>query len=186
MSDPALDQPMSFEAAAQLDPDSHPGELERGKFLPLTKSTIRRGWLMANIAALLRSYAREHREWRAIAGDPGCKLESGPATLRGPDVGLIQRDRAPTGKGADGWLDGAPDLAVEIFGDAQPVAELLKKSVEYLAAGARMVCLVDPEAQRVIVFTQQSFPTILGREDTLDANDQFPGLTLRVAEFFDD
>ena len=185
MANPAPESLWTFERAAELDPDQNPGDLERGSFFPLTKSTLRHGQFAANITALLHSYTRAHREWLVATCDPGCKLEHDPDTLRGPDVALVKRDRAPTGKGAEGWLDGAPELAVEIFGDSQTVAELLKKAGEYLAAGARMIWLVDPKRERLTVITQDGPHMFLGREDTFEGGELFPGLTCRVAEFFE-
>jgi Uma2 family endonuclease len=184
MANPAIEPLWTFERAAELDSDQNPGDLARGKFIPLTKSTLRHGRILANVTFLLSLYSRERPEWTAVAGDPGCKLENNPDTLRGPDVALVQREREPTGKGAEGWLEGAPELAVEVFGDSQSVPELLKKSGEYLAGGARMVWLVDPDRERVTVITQQGPHTIVGREDTIDGGDLFPGLSCPVAEFF--
>ena len=185
MANPAPDSLWTFERAAELDPDKNPGDLERGRFIPLTKSTLRHGRIMVNIAALFRAYSREHPEWMAVAGDPGCKLEHDPDTLRGPDVALVARDRAPEGRGAEGWLDGAPELAVEIFGDSQTVSELLKKAGEFLAAGTRMVWLVDPDNERVTVITQEGPHTIVGREGSVDGGELFAGLACPVAEFFE-
>jgi len=185
MSNPAPDPLWNFERAAQLDPDEQAGELERGQFVPMTKSTLRHGRILISIGSLLHSYARVHRQWMAVGGDPGCKLEHDPDTLRGPDVALVLRERAPTGRGVEGWLEGAPELAVEVFGDSQTVPELLKKAAEFLAAGARMVWLVDPDTERVTVITQSGPYVILGRDEVLTGGEFFPELSFRVAEFFE-
>jgi Uma2 family endonuclease len=147
----------------------------------LTKSTLRHGRILINVGFQLKLYARERPEWTVAAGDPGCKLEKDPDTLRGPDVALVLREREPTGRGAQGWLEGAPELAVVVFGDSQSVPELLKKSGEYLAAGARMVWLVDPDRERVTVITQQGPHTIVGRDDTIEGGDLFPASVAPLA-----
>ena len=64
---------------------------------------------------------------------------------------IVRQERVPTGTGADGWLEGAPDVAVEIVGDGQSVAQLIKKALEYLRAGARAVWVLDPDARSVVV-----------------------------------
>lgn len=185
MANPAPESLWTFERAAELDPAENPGDLDRGRFIPLTKSTLRHGRIMFNIGALLRQYTKAHPEWVGVSGDPGCKLEHNPDTLRGPDVALVRRERAPAGKGAAGWLDGAPELVVEIFGDSQTTAELVKKAGEFLGAGARMVWLVDPDNERVTVITQAGPHTIVGRDGNVDGGELFPGLSFPVAEFFE-
>jgi hypothetical protein len=44
MSNPALQQErMTFHDAARLDPDEHSGELDEGRWVPVTKNTWRHG-----------------------------------------------------------------------------------------------------------------------------------------------
>jgi len=176
---------MTFEEAARLDPDTHAGELDAGRWLPVTKSTWRHGEIMVAVAALLRAYARDHAGWSVACGDPGTKLARDPDVLRGPDVGIIRIDRKPTGKGAAGWLEGAPDVAVEILGDTQPVTELMRKALEYLAAGAGMVWLLEAEPRRVMVLTPPDHVRILGPEAMLDGGDVLPGFSCRVEQLFE-
>jgi hypothetical protein len=51
---------------------------------------------------------------------------------------MVRADRVPTGKGVHGWLEGAPDLAVEVVGDSQSISEMTQKALEYIAGGAKM------------------------------------------------
>jgi Uma2 family endonuclease len=176
---------MTFEEAARLDPDTHAGEIDAGRWVPVTKSTWRHGEIMAAVTGVLRSYAREHPGWAVACGDPGTKLARDPDVLRGPDVGIVRSERKPTGRGAGGWLDGAPDVAVEILGDSQPVTELVRKALEYLAAGAGMVWLLEAEPRRVMVLTPPNQVRILGAHETLDGGDVLPGFSCRVEQLFE-
>ncbi|WP_438035148.1 Uma2 family endonuclease [Sorangium sp. So ce204] len=175
---------MTFDEAARLDPDAQAGEIVDGEWVPMTSNTWRHGELVVNVSVLLKLYAREHPGWSVAGGDPGTKLARDPDRLRGPDVAMARVERLPTGRGADGWLDGAPDLAVEILGDGQSASELLKKALEYMAAGAAMVWVIDPDPARVMVLTPPDHVRILGREDTLDGGAVLPGFTCKVAELF--
>jgi Uma2 family endonuclease len=176
---------MTFEQAASLDPDETPGELDAGKWVPVTRSTWRHGKIAANVCVLLRLYARENPGWSIAVGDPGTKLGHDPDILRGPDVAMVRAEREPQGRGVDGWLEGAPDLAVEVLGDRQSASELAKKALEYLAAGAKMVWVLDAEPARVMVFTPPDHILVLGREDVLDGGHALPGFSCRVAEMFE-
>lgn len=118
---------MTFADAARLDPDREAGELDDGEWKPVTRNTWRHGQIVAKLTFLLQLWARDRPAWLVATGDPGTKLSRDPDVLRDPDIGVIRADRMPAGRGADGWLDGAPDLAIEVFGDAQPAAALMEK-----------------------------------------------------------
>jgi Uma2 family endonuclease len=107
---------MTFEEAAKLDPDEHRGDIVNGAWIPMTKSTWRHGVILARITVLLGIYLRTRPEFSLASADPGVKLSRDPDVLRGPDVAVVRVDRVPTGRGVEGWLDGAPDLAVEVVG----------------------------------------------------------------------
>jgi Uma2 family endonuclease len=176
---------MTFEEAARLDPDLSPGELDDGAWVPVTRSTWRHGTLVGNAYSALREYARTHPGWSVSVGDPGTKLGHSPDILRGPDVGVVAKEREPTGKGAEGWLEGAPDFVVEVAGDAQAPSLLAKKALEYLAAGAKMVCIIDPEPERVMIYEPPNRVRILGRDEVLDAGEVLPGFSCPVAQLFE-
>ncbi|WP_437674582.1 Uma2 family endonuclease [Sorangium sp. So ce131] len=186
MSERALElKEMTFAEAAALDPDRHPGELEEGKWVPMTKNTWRHGELMLKAGMVLARYAAEHPGWSVAVGDPGTKLRHRPDVLRGPDVAMVRAERKPAGRGEAGWLEGAPELAVEIVGDAQPMAKLMKKATEYLAAGARMVWVVDGETEVVVVLTPPDHVRVLGAGEVLEGGEALPDFRCAVAALFE-
>jgi Uma2 family endonuclease len=174
---------MTFEEAAFLDHDETPGELVAGRFVPVPKSTWRHGKIMVKTGILLELYAREHPGWSVAVGNPGTKLRHDPDTLRRPDVAVVRAERVPEGRGADGWLEGAPDLAVEIVGDSQTVSELVGKAAEYLVAGAKMVWVLQPEASSILVLTS-NHARMLEPDALLDGGELLPGFSCRVRELF--
>ncbi len=176
---------MTFDDAAALDHDAHSGELDRGKWVPVTRSTWRQGVVAGNIYAVLRAYAKQSGGWSVSINDPGTKLAQGPDVLRGPDVAMVRAERVPTGKGVDGWLDGAPDVAVEVIGDSQSHSDLAAKALEYLGAGAKMVWVVDAEKERLVLYTAPDHVRVLRADEHLDGAAALPGFACRVAEFFE-
>jgi Uma2 family endonuclease len=185
MAEPAaILEPMTFEDAARLDPDLYPGEIVEGVWTPMTRSTWRHGEVARNATFLLTLYMREHPEWTAATCDPGAMLKGSKDTLRGPDVAMIRCERRPTGTGVEGWLVGAPELAVEVAGDSQSSSLLARKALEYLSAGSQMVWVIDGQAELVMVFTPPNQLRILGAEDVLDGGELLPGFTCAVSEFF--
>jgi Uma2 family endonuclease len=176
---------VTLEEAAKLDPDEFPAEVVDGRLTPVLRGTWRHGAVTANVAFALKLFTREHAGWIVATADPGTKLRKDPALLRGPDVGVIRADRKPTGRGGDGWLEGAPDLAVEVASDNVTATELMKKALEYVGAGGRLVWIVDPDVEQVIIVTPPNAFRIVGRDDTLDGGDVLPGFACKVAELFE-
>jgi len=168
-----------------MDPDQQPGELDHGRWIPVTRNTWRHGEVLINLGTLLRIFTKQHPGWSVSGGDPGTRLRRDPDLLRGPDLGVIPVARRPSGRGEDGWLSGAPDLAIEICGDDQTPTQLARKALEYLAAGARMAWVVDGVAEQVMVFTPPNQVKILGRDDLLDGGDALPGFKCSVRELFE-
>lgn len=179
-----LSRDITFEEAAELDPDEHAAELVEGRLVPVSRGTWRHGRITGNVYFALRLYSNEHDGWTVATADPGTKLGRNPATLRGPDVGMIRTEREPKGRGVEGWLEGAPDLAVEVKGDDTSTSELIRKALEYLGAGAKVVWIVDPDAEQVVVFTPPDHARVVGRDETLDGGDVLPGFGCRVADLF--
>jgi Uma2 family endonuclease len=176
---------MTFEEAARLDSDSQAGEIVAGEWVPVTRGTWRHGAIASNVVLLFKLYARQNPGWSVATCDPGAKLGHDPQLLRGPDVAMARTERLPTGKGAEGWLEGAPDVAIEVMSENESASTLTKKALEYLAAGARIVWVVDPEPRRVMVFTPPDHVRIVGAEDSLDGGDALPGFRCTVAEIFE-
>lgn len=186
MADPGRDQGrLTFAEAARLDPDTQGGELDTGRWVPVTRDTWRHGQIVSKANVILYEHVRVHPGWSLSVGDPGTKLGRDPDVLRGPDVALVRKEREPRGHGVDGWLEGAPDLAVEVIGDSQSHAGLVHKALEYLAAGAKLAWVLDPEACKIIVYSPPDRIRVLASDETLDGGELLPGFACKVAELFD-
>lgn len=180
--------PRTIEQAAELDPDLCPGEIDEGTWVPMSKNSWRHGEVCLNLAMLLGAYCRTHKEWRAAINDPGAKLGRGPDILRGPDIAVIRRERRPLGDGSDGWVDGSPELVVEVIGSSQAPGELARKALQYLASGAKLVWVVDEKARLVVVYSPPNQVRVVGEhgdEDVLDGGDLLPGFSCCIAELFE-
>jgi len=85
----------------------------------------------------------------------------------------------------DSFLEGAPDLGVEILSFGNTVAEIHDKLVEYFENGARLVWVIHPQEQYVLVYRSSQEPDrLLKSTYSLDGEEIVPGFTLPIAEFF--
>jgi Uma2 family endonuclease len=120
-----------------------------------------------------------------VTAESGYVLEEDPPTLRGPDLAVVLDAR--TGKGlVGGWIPGAPDVAIEILSPSDRSGAMQEKTLDYLAAGAREVWIVDPAARTVTVFEASGAARLLRDTDTLSGGDVLPGFSLSLAELFAD
>ena len=114
------------------------------------------------------------------APDGGFQLAS--HIVRQPDAAFISKERMPD---IPDHFDFAPDLAVEVV---SPQEDVLKKVLEYLDAGTRMVWAIYPDQRQVLVFVYDGSGELRGRTfnlgDTLDGGDVLPGFTLAVDAIF--
>jgi Uma2 family endonuclease len=78
----------------------------------------------------------------------------------------------------------APDLAVEVVSPSDRAAEVLAKVAEYLEAGTRLVWVVYPQTQKIVVYRPSADVQMLSVSDTLEGGDVVPGFACPVAEVF--
>jgi Uma2 family endonuclease len=65
------------------------------------------------------------------------------------DVSVMRTDRLPDGKAPEGFVEGAPDLAVEVVLPSERLSDLLAKMADYFESGAQEVWLLFPERKQV-------------------------------------
>jgi Uma2 family endonuclease len=126
--------------------------------------------------------------WTA-SGPGGCVgIESGfvlhrePDTVRGPDVFYVRAERIPASGIPEAFWELAPDMAVEIVSPSDSAAEIRDKVRDYLTAGTRLVWVMYPRTQEVIVHTPDGLARTYSRDDVLGEFDILPGFTCAVAE----
>ncbi len=99
-----------------------------------------------------------------------------------PDVAFISKARQPS-LPRRGFNPVPPDLAVEVISPSDSFSDVIKKVRTYLRYGTRLVWVVDPEEQIVMVYTPTTTFTV-GLEGELDGGEVLPGFKLRVSDIF--
>jgi len=183
-----LHRPMTVEDFYEIpEDDSLRFELQAGILVSEPRPGFRHGRVAATIGSLLHAYVREQRLGTVLVGNPGFVLARNPDTLRGPDVAFVSRERLPSIEDEARAFEGPPDLAVEVLSPSNTAAAVHAKIADYLAAGARLVWVVDPDPQRETVTVYRSLlsPRVLSRDDNLDGEDVVPGFRIAVAELLE-
>ena len=138
------DKLLTLEEYSKLPDLGYPNELVRGRIVRMNPPQSRHGQVCATATLLLASFAREHNLGHVLSNDSGVVTERDPDTLRGADVAFYRFDRVPKGPLGEGYIEVAPDVVVEVLSKFDRWPKVLAKVAEYLDAGVRLVCVLDP------------------------------------------
>lgn len=176
--------PLTVQDLSRMDEESGERyELAHGVLLVREPPNARHGTTAATIAAFLVTYVRQHRLGNVMV-ETGFVLTRSPDTVRAPDVSFIRAGRL-RGTYVDTFVEGAPDLAVEILSPSDRFPMVEQKVGHYLAAGCRAVWVVDPREQTVTVRRPEREPVRLESHERVDGGDIVPGFRCLVAEMFE-
>ena len=175
-------EPVTGEELARI-PDLGPGELVRGKFIPMSPTNWRHGEYVDDIAHALGRFVRARKLGKVLTGEVGVYTERDPDTVRGADVLFISHERLARVT-SQSYLDVAPELVVEVFSPGNTWDEMRRKVAEYLGAGAERVWVVEPERRAVHVYRAPDEATVLGAGDVLRGEGLLEGFALPLDALF--
>lgn len=156
-------------------------ELVRGRLIVREPAGGRHGAVTNAIAYRLTAFVDARSLGRVYAAETGFKLASDPDTVRAPDVAFVARGRLPEPDPV-GFPTLAPDLVVEVLSPGDRAAEVLAKVRDWLAAGTRLVWVVDPTVLGATVYRADGSVTALPPGEQLDGEDVVPGFSCRLTD----
>ncbi|MDW8364969.1 MAG: Uma2 family endonuclease, partial [Abditibacteriales bacterium] len=106
-----------------------------------------------------------------------------PDTVRAPDWSLTWREQADARR-RGAWIEGGPNLAVEVISPEETWSEVQEKVDEYLAAGTQVVWVINPQTRTVHVIRPDAPIAVLRVGDVLTGDPVLPGFTLPLATLF--
>jgi Uma2 family endonuclease len=157
-------------------------ELIRGVVVTMPPPGGRHGACCSKINRRLGNFVEDQRSGTVFANDTGFVTERDPDTVRGPDVSYWSRERLP--EVPEGYIEIAPDLAVEVVSPGDHFSRVQKKVRHYLTRGVRMIWVVDPEDRSVTVYRSEEQIRILQETAVLSGEDVLPGFSVPVADLF--
>jgi Uma2 family endonuclease len=152
-----------------------------------SSETRPKSWLHGVVAAhagsRLGQYVEEHGLGTAYMLT-GFDLGEISSTIAAPDISFVHRDRLPVDDEDDGYFPGAPDLAMEVVDSADTIEMVDGLRRDLIAAGCRMVIIIDPMQRTAGVFRPDQQHRVLTENDVLDGGDVVPGWKLVLREVF--
>ncbi|MBX6332788.1 MAG: Uma2 family endonuclease [Gemmatimonadaceae bacterium] len=156
-------------------------ELVRGELVIYEPPSFRHGAAVMAIAAPLAAYVKQ-RALGTVVVESGCVLQRAPDTVRGPDISFVSRARLSPDQIDETYLEGAPDLVIEVLSPSNTRRQIREKVADYLAAGARLIWVVDPRAKHVVVYRADVPAEVVPWNEPLDGGEVIPGFTITIAD----
>src|SRR5213592_630960 len=150
----------------------------------LTAEDVERISIPGKVTELVRVGFVHHQGLGLVFGQgTGFKIGSDPDTVRAPDVAFVARERVGVIR-ERGYAELAPDLLAEILSPDDRPGEVLAKVADWLAAGTKLVWVLDPDRVEVRVHRRDGSLAILHESDSLDGEDVLPGFNCPVRQVF--
>ncbi|MBI3455475.1 MAG: Uma2 family endonuclease [Candidatus Rokubacteria bacterium] len=161
-------------------------ELVSGEVVEMTPVGGVHGQVTLSIARKLADHVEQHGGGEVVVGDVGflLSLPYDPERVRAPDVAFVSTPRLPGGRLPQGFLTGAPDLAVEVLSPSDNPVDVQQKVRDYLDGGARLVWVVAPQAKTATVYRADGSARFVREAEPLEGEDVLPGLTIRLTDVF--
>jgi Uma2 family endonuclease len=99
-----------------------------------------------------------------------------------PDLSVLFLGRITAG--STGWIQGAPELAIEVV-SSEPAARLEKKVGLYLAHGGKSVWAVYPEQRAVRIYDPSRVSKIFADSEPLTDPAVLPGFSVSTSAIFE-
>jgi len=166
------------------DPTGVRYELVHGELVPMPGGGLEHGYLGNDVGVALTLHVRPRRLGRVFNSDTGYRLFPDQQTVLSPDVSFVRAERLATVEDVTRVGGFAPDLAVEVVSPNDRMSEVLAKVATYLAAGVRLVWVIEPEHRAVTAYAPNGDPRRFGEGNVLDGGDVLPEFRLPVADIF--
>jgi len=167
-----------------LPDDGNRYELVKGELVNLGNSGAFHGYIAIILSAALFALVTSRKLGILLDSSTAFTMKNG--NKRSPDIAFFAKERLqgleelPTG-----FLEGGPDLVVEILSPGNTVAEIEDKIAEYFANGTRLLWVISPGQHYVLVYRSGYEPQrLLTSADFLEGEDVVPGFTFPVADLF--
>jgi Uma2 family endonuclease len=163
-------------------PDVDRAELVKGEIVEMSPVGLEHWDLVGRIVLLVGSFVTTNK-LGFFGTEGGFILGRDPDTVRAPDFSFVAAHRLSGTKGV-GFGNIAPDLAVEVLSPNDRASEINAKIAEYFHAGTRLVWVVDPRTEQVLVYHPSGQSRVYTGDQEISGEDVLPGFSFRPADLF--
>jgi len=173
-----------FFAFCQLNRDVRLERTVEGELIVMPPTGGETSARNARITGQLVVWAIQDGTGTAFDSSGGYRLPSG--AVRSPDASWVRRERlaALTTEERGKFLPLCPDFALELRSPSDRLDVVMAKMDEYLANGARLGWLLDPQTRRARVYRPGVPTQELAAPDRLAGDPVLPGFVLDLREIW--
>jgi len=170
------------QALEALPRDGRKYELLDGELI-MSPLHANHGTICIRMIGLLLNFLQRHKLGELYDSSTGFRLSK--KLLLSPDIAFVSNARlkkilvAP-----DEFLQGAPDLAVEVLSPGDRMVEINRKLDRYFEHGTRMAWLVNWRKQQVHIYTADSIEALTRPDDVLAGGAVLPGFKCELGQIF--
>jgi Uma2 family endonuclease len=180
---PTVHSELSAEELLYLSLPDKQAELVRGRLIVREPPGYQHGLVAFAVATRIGEFVRANNLGVVVAAETGFKLFSNPDTVRAADAAYVSHQRAPIPPPL-GYLELAPDLAVEVVSPSDRAGEIQAKVSDWLNAGSRLVWVIDPARKRTVVYRADGSVDLLANRDALSGEDVLPGFSCPLEDIW--
>lgn len=166
---------------AAMPDDGTRHELDNGRLVEMARPGGNHGRASSKIIIYLGMFGELPGHGK-VCNESGVILRRNPDRVVGPDACFFANASLPLQMSPEGYFETIPDLVVEVRSKNDTLPEIEGKVGEYLAAGVKLVWVLDPIRSVAVVYEPGQQPRTLGPNDELTAGTIIPGFRLAVAD----
>jgi Uma2 family endonuclease len=167
-----------FERICQQNPDLRLERTAQGELIAMAPAGSESGRQNLSLSAQLWQWNRQTKLGVTFDSSAGFTLPNG--AIRSPDAAWVEQARweclSPEQRHRFAPL--CPDFVLELKSPSDEIATLHAKLAEYLANGAQLGWLIDPEQQRVYTYGPDQPVQEFHRPDTLSGDPVLPNFVM--------
>jgi Uma2 family endonuclease len=166
-------------------PNGKEFELRNGNLVRRDRS-FWASYVAGQIQVLLGNHCDKHSlGWVVGCGASYSRFPEAPDLVRRADVSFLRADRLSFERATEeGHLHIVPDLVAEVLSPNDLAYDVEVKVNEWLAAGVRLLWVVNPPVRQVRVMRIDGTAAIIKEDEQLSGEDVVPGFACRVGELF--
>ena len=141
------------------------------------------GAIELDLAAELRQFVKEHSLGHTMSGEVRFRIKGDHHHIRMADVAFVAAAKYSTGRPPRKADATQPDFVAEVISPDDTASMVQEKVRDWLCTGLRLLWLVYPESNQVVVYHADGSAQTAEHDGVLDGGDVFPGLQLPVQTF---
>ncbi len=159
-------------------------ELVNGVLIDVGNSGALHGYTCSLLVMALMNYILPRGLGVILDSSTAFTMKNG--NKRSPDISFVSKEKLiGLEELPEGFLEGAPDLAIEVLSPSNTIAEIDQKIVEYFDNGARLVWVISLKLHYVLVYRSAQEPDrLLKQSDSLDGEEVISDFTMPLSDLF--